>query len=750
MAAIPITIEVYQGDTLVKTEKLTQETIKIGKISSANVNLEDESVSRLHAQVEVSPENQVTIVDLNSTKGTFVNGARLGANKPQKLTSGDEVKIGDVRLVVTFDAPPVVAAAPVAAAPPPRPAGPPLPGMRPPGAPVAAPAAPPAPAAAAHGHGHGHGHGPAAGGLSIPPAYGPKAFVPQLPPQVLEQVELRDGSRAVEVAALFEDAVVEVRHFDDPKGGKVTPATNGMVYGGMAALSIVFILFVTNYLTVAKEVAIEEKWELENAAAAPDKRAAKPHKSPGSRAHDVASGVLLFAGIASLAIGTLRRQKEIEENEFTIGPAPGTTFKTPGEDLPVERFPLVRSTGDQYEILLTQKMSGELQVGGKSIQISELLGSGQAKQADVQGAFSMMIPAEGRFSLQLGDNFFNVNSVAKARTYPVPLNIDWGTQSYTGAVFGAVALFMALIFSVPPDPKSLSLDAFMNDQRFAKLVQKPPEEKPEEIPDWLKKKAEEKDDGGKKAKESEGKMGKKDTNQKNKLYNIKGPQDNKDIKLAKEAAKDAAKNAGVLGLIRSGQMGNMASIFGRDSALGKDASDAMGGLVGTEAGDAYGGGGFGLVGAGGGGGGTGEGTIGLGNIGTVGHGAGGGGYGAKVGALKGRKAGSPEVVPGTAEVRGSLDKELIRRIIRRHINEVKFCYERELTRNAGMEGRVMVNFTIGPTGAVVASIVQSSTLGNPTVEQCIAGALRRWEFPRPQGGIVVVTYPFVLKAAGGE
>ena len=164
MAAIPITIEVYQGDTLVKTEKLTQETIKIGKISSANINLEDESVSRLHAQVEVSPENQVTIVDLNSTKGTFVNGARLGANKPQKLTSGDEVKIGDVRLVVTFDAPPVVAAAPVAVAPPPRPAGPPLPGMRPPGAPVAAPAAPPAPAAAAHGHGHGHGHGPAAGG----------------------------------------------------------------------------------------------------------------------------------------------------------------------------------------------------------------------------------------------------------------------------------------------------------------------------------------------------------------------------------------------------------------------------------------------------------------------------------------------------------------------------------------------------------------------------------------------------------
>jgi hypothetical protein len=35
------------------------------------------------------------------------------------------------------------------------------------------------------------------------------------------------------------------------------------------------------------------------------------------------------------------------------------------------------------------------------------------------------------------------------------------------------------------------------------------------------------------------------------------------------------------------------------------------------------------------------------------------------------------------------------------------------------------------------------------VEQCIAGAVRSWEFPRvPGGGIVIVSYPFVLKAEG--
>ena len=53
--------------------------------------------------------------------------------------------------------------------------------------------------------------------------------------------------------------------------------------------------------------------------------------------------------------------------------------------------------------------------------------------------------------------------------------------------------------------------------------------------------------------------------------------------------------------------------------------------------------------------------------------------------------------------------------------------------------------------SIVASVVQNSTMGNPEVEQCIAGAVRRWEFPKPQGGgIVIVSYPFVLKAAGTE
>ena len=71
----------------------------------------------------------------------------------------------------------------------------------------------------------------------------------------------------------------------------------------------------------------------------------------------------------------------------------------------------------------------------------------------------------------------------------------------------------------------------------------------------------------------------------------------------------------------------------------------------------------------------------------------------------------------------------------------------ELARKSGLEGRVAVQFVVAALGQVLSSVVQSSTLNNPRLEKCVADAVRRWEFPKPQGGIVVVSYPFVLKAA---
>jgi TonB family protein len=202
----------------------------------------------------------------------------------------------------------------------------------------------------------------------------------------------------------------------------------------------------------------------------------------------------------------------------------------------------------------------------------------------------------------------------------------------------------------------------------------------------------------------------------------------------------------------------MVSIFGRGDAVGRDAQSALGSLMGTDLVDNWGPGGLGIVGARRGGGGTGDGTYGFGPLGTIGLCRGpncgpgtGHGYPPGIGGMPlTRRPSGPEAVGGQAKVIGGLDREIIRRTIRAHIKEVKFCYERELIRKPGLFGRVSVQFTITGMGAVSSAAVASSTIGDANVEGCITAAVRRWEFPHPEnGGIVHVTYPFVLQAAGG-
>jgi pSer/pThr/pTyr-binding forkhead associated (FHA) protein len=71
----------------------------IGHSETASIFLEDRFVSRRHAVVTIDLAGQVTITDLNSTGGTFVNGERLTG--PWVLADGDEVRFAD--LVARFE-----------------------------------------------------------------------------------------------------------------------------------------------------------------------------------------------------------------------------------------------------------------------------------------------------------------------------------------------------------------------------------------------------------------------------------------------------------------------------------------------------------------------------------------------------------------------------------------------------------------------------------------------------------------------
>jgi len=82
-------------------------------------------------------------------------------------------------------------------------------------------------------------------------------------------------------------------------------------------------------------------------------------------------------------------------------------------------------------------------------------------------------------------------------------------------------------------------------------------------------------------------------------------------------------------------------------------------------------------------------------------------------------------------------------------NQIRFCYESQLTRFPKLNGKVAVRFVITAAGTVSSSQVAQSTVNNGELETCIAGRVQTWIFPKPKGGgVVIVTYPFILKQSG--
>ena len=114
-ANTPLKFDIYAGDELIRTEILCEPTIKVGKLSWSHLRLEDDSVSRMHAVIEVKGVDNVVLLDLGSAGGTFVNGEKVTR---RALHTGDLLQFGAIRVVVAIAGQvPVTAAAPTAAAP---------------------------------------------------------------------------------------------------------------------------------------------------------------------------------------------------------------------------------------------------------------------------------------------------------------------------------------------------------------------------------------------------------------------------------------------------------------------------------------------------------------------------------------------------------------------------------------------------------------------------------------------------------
>lgn len=157
---------------------------------------------------------------------------------------------------------------------------------------------------------------------------------------------------------------------------------------------------------------------------------------------------------------------------------------------------------------------------------------------------------------------------------------------------------------------------------------------------------------------------------------------------------------------------------------------------------------------------AGLGSFGLGGLGKGGgatlgsellHGRGGGGIGAlgagNVG--KGHVGGVvTQASARTVSSQGNIDREAVARAINSHLQEVRGCYERALSTNPGLAGKVMLEWTISTTGKVVTIKTKSSSLRDGSVEGCILQSLKTWQFPPARGGVVIVSYPFLFNSVG--
>jgi hypothetical protein len=256
-AKVPLTFRIFKGDQLVREEKLSLSVIKLGKVPSAHLKLDDETVSRMHAIIEVNGPGDVSIIDLGSTKGTFVNGQKV--NKA-KLQSGDTIVVGETKIELTIGGEratmPTAVSAPAQAdimASSPRSASPSTPPpwrtrwrrprrrrrrdvrslrlrrLRPP--PAQSFAAPPA--------------------IKPPPGMGGALYSTAAAPasgfaaSMAGEADDMSGARAVEVAAMLGDSVVGVKHCIDPKSGKITGGTWAMFAIGAASLLAFAFAFYT-------------------------------------------------------------------------------------------------------------------------------------------------------------------------------------------------------------------------------------------------------------------------------------------------------------------------------------------------------------------------------------------------------------------------------------------------------------------------------------------------------------------------
>lgn len=647
-----ITLRVLRNGEVVATHTVEGELVKIGRMATAHLRLDDPKVSRIHAMIEVGADGTVSLIDMGSAQGTLLGGKPISK---AALSSGDRFVVGDTTVEVII------------------------------GEGAAQPAAPAArqPAEAAQ--------------AEVAAASAPVQASVETPTQAPTQVSAAAPAQTEEARSAPAQPA-EAR--PEPARAK-SPAS------------------------AARPAAASTAAVARTPGAAP-LPAPWPKEAMGGA---MALQVGVYWGDQALDTGSF-----YDETQVTLG-GEGATFAVDPGNLPRDPLPIARREGGSWMIAVPEGGTGGVIRDGELVPFERLRAQMQPGENGLEFPLSI---AESAY-VDLGK--IRLTYCYRPRRRPVAADwlqtLDYDYLNVLAVSFFVIAATVVGLLHTEPAPPADNDYLFANQARFTRLLLQEPERvQNNPFLQRLEKLKPEKAAKTVRAPGEEGKMGRRDAPE---VARRSAPQGNPND-------REMVANQGILAILGKGS-GGLSTVLG-STGLGGELRGAIGGLSGSAVGDAHGFGGLGLRGTGTGGGAVGE-TVSVGAIGTRGRGGGAASFGSGVGGLG--KKGSAEVRIDTSAVSitGTIDRELIRRVIQANHGKFKYCYENELVRNPKLAGRIAVRFQINPQGSVTFAAVDNSTMNNAAVENCVVARIRGLKFPMPQGGgAALVTYPFVFSPPG--
>jgi len=165
--------------------------------------------------------------------------------------------------------------------------------------------------------------------------------------------ESNQEPHAIEVAAMFGNSVVGVKHCIDPKSGKITPTTWAFVVAGALSLVMSATAFIVSVSNAAANQSAYAYWTHVMHRPAGAFRAQM--LSPG---WDWLAFGGLALGVASLALALVRARDERRSPYYRIGTAPGV--EQPLEGAPAASFPLVAPVGNDFVFHFAPGIDGDV------------------------------------------------------------------------------------------------------------------------------------------------------------------------------------------------------------------------------------------------------------------------------------------------------------------------------------------------------------------------------------------------------